>query len=76
MAFLIRNVTVTADGREIMPRPLGKAAEARPGEKVPSGVWIRSLCSQIATIWATFSSSVMRESRSSTRCATGKEAFL
>jgi hypothetical protein len=36
-------------GREIMPRPLGKFWLALAGSKSPVGVWIFSLCSQIAT---------------------------
>jgi hypothetical protein len=55
------------------PRRIGGAGLG--GEKVRSSM-ICALVAQSAMIWPTFSSSVMRESKSRTRRSTGAEASL
>ena len=54
--------------------PCGKAAMARSALKSPAAFWMAPLPSQMPIICATFSSSVIRPSRSSTRRSTGREA--
>src|ERR1700759_617419 len=68
-------------GREISPRPFFSSVAAWSGRKLPlssTKSWFGSekndLFSHAPSSCATFSSSVMRESRSATRCSAGRLA--
>ena len=59
-----------------MPIPFGQAFEAFSGAKLVSAFWMSPFLIHRHSICATFSSSVMRRSRSSTRASTGAFACL
>jgi hypothetical protein len=65
-----------SEGRAKPPMPFGKFFEASSGEKVPFGVCSFAFCSQTVSSCATFSSRVIRASRSSTRFSTGWRGSL
>src|SRR5450830_1407479 len=59
-----------------MPRPCGYSFDALGGAKSPLPSSIRFFSCHTQSIWAIFSSNVMRLSRSSTRFGTGALASL
>ena len=63
-------------GRVIWPIPYWRTDPAFAGSNAPLASTSWRFCCQTASVCATFSSSVMRDSRSATRRSTGSEASL
>ena len=62
--------------RVIWPMPFCRIGAAFDGSKLPLGVHQLRFCCHTASVCATFSSSVIRDSRSATRASTGSDASL